>query len=346
MARTLDNPVLVTSIPGDDRLFVIEKEGEIRVIGPDGLRDGAFLDLRAVVEAGSLEQGLLGLAFHPDYNENGRFFVYYTDLAGDSRLVEFHASEDPNVADPEPVQEILYQAQPDVNHNSGTLEFGPDGYLWVSLGDGGGAGDPNHNGQNPNTLLSTILRLDVDSATPYAIPPDNPLVDGGGRGEVWAKGVRNPWRFTFDLVDGLLYFGDVGQDQWEEVNAVSLTEGGWNFGWPILEGFECYKTESCDDTGMTPPIFAYDHAEGCSITGGVVYRGSAIPELWGHYFYGDWCARWVRSFRYEDGAVTDEHDWTTDLGQVGQVQSFGRGGDGEIYVVTADGFVLRLVPRR
>ena len=180
VARTLDNPVLVTSIPGDDRLFVIEKEGEIRVIGPEGLRDGSFLDLREVVEAGSLEQGLLGLAFHPDYNHNGRFFVYYTDLAGDSRLVEFRVSADPDLADPEPVRQILFQAQPDVNHNSGTLEFGPDGYLWVSLGDGGGAGDPNHNGQNPDTMLSAILRLDVDSAIPYAIPPDNPFADGGG----------------------------------------------------------------------------------------------------------------------------------------------------------------------
>jgi glucose/arabinose dehydrogenase len=345
VARTLINPVFLTAPAGDGRLFVLEKDGFIEIITDEGVSEEPFLDIEAIVGSDALEQGLLGLAFHPDYGSNGRFFIYYTNLDGDSRLVEYQVSSDPDRADPESATVLLAVDQPDTNHNGGMLLFGPDGYLYVSLGDGGGASDEFGNGQNRATMLGTIIRLDVDGAEPYAVPPDNPFIgDPEATPQTWVYGLRNPWRFDID--SQMLYIADVGQDGWEEVSVVPLDSSGANFGWPIVEGFECYRAESCDNAGMVEPIIAYPHAEGCSIIGGFVYRGAAIPELQGHYFYGDWCGQWVRSFRFEAGEAVDRNDWTNDLGQIGQVQSFGLGGDGEMYVLTLGGFVYKLVPVR
>jgi len=339
-----DTPVFVTSPPGDDRLFVVEKPGRIRIIG-GAADDDVFLDLRLLTAEDHMEQGLLGLAFHPDYASNGRVFVYYTDTGGTSTVAEYSAgTADPGVADPESGTVLLTQEQPRGNHNGGMIAFGPDGYLYVALGDGGGAGDRYGNGQRPDTLLGTLLRLDVDAAEPYAIPPDNPFVDGGGAMEVWAFGLRNPWRFSFD--GDLVYVGDVGQAEWEEIDVAPVTAAGLNYGWPIVEGDACFEEAGCDMDGLYAPVVVYSHSEGCSVTGGYVYRGAAIPELDGHYFYGDWCGGWVRSFRYEDGTAADAADWTGDLGVLSQIVSFGRDASGELYVVLQGGVVARIVPIR
>jgi len=345
VADGLATPVFVTAPPGDDRLFVIEKAGRIRVIG-GAAADDVFLDVRSLIIETHMEQGLLGMAFHPGYADNGRFFIYYTDSNGNSNLVEYLVSDDdPDRADPASASVVLTQEQPRFNHNGGMVAFGPDGYLYLGLGDGGGGNDRYGNGQRADTLLGAILRLDVDSAVPYAVPPDNPFVDGGGAPEVWAYGLRNPWRFDID--GGLIYVADVGQAAWEEIDLIPLGEGGFNFGWPLTEGRECgEKHPGCDPTGFTMPVVVYSHDEGCSVTGGYVYRGSAFPELDGHYFYADWCGGWVRSFRYEGGVVTDETDWSDDLGSVDQIVSFGRDGAGEIYIVVQEGTVFRIVPVR
>ncbi|MFQ5947999.1 MAG: PQQ-dependent sugar dehydrogenase [Acidimicrobiia bacterium] len=346
VGRRFQEPVFAIAPLTDDRLFVVEKAGVIRVIAAGELLERPFLDITADVGSRGLEQGLLGLAFHPDYEENGRFFVYYTDLEGASRLLEYHASDDADRADPASSKLLLTVPQPASNHNGGMLQFGPDGYLYVALGDGGGAGDQFGNGQRPDTLLATILRLDVDAGDPYAVPPDNPFVGGDGANQVWAYGLRNPWRFDIDQEEGLIYIADVGQDAWEEISIVPITGGGLNYGWPITEGFECFRSDPCDTGGLVQPVLTYGHGEGCSVIGGFVYRGRDIPELEGHYFYGDWCGRWVRSFRYENGAIADQRDWTADLGEVGQILSFGVDAQGEIYVTTGEGPVYRLVARR
>ncbi|MBU1494501.1 MAG: PQQ-dependent sugar dehydrogenase [Actinobacteria bacterium] len=335
------NPVFVTSPPGDDRLFVVEKPGRIRIIGVEA----PFLDVTALTAEDHQEQGLLGLAFHPDYAANGRFFVYYTDRGGTSTLAEYAVSAaDRDAADPGSAEILLTQEQPKGNHNGGMLAFGPDGRLYLGLGDGGGANDRYGNGQRPDTLLGAILRLDVDAATPYAIPPDNPFVDGGGAPEVWAYGLRNPWRFSFD--GGLLYVADVGQAAWEEIDVAPAASGGLNYGWPIMEGEACFQEAGCDAAGLEAPVIVYSHDEGCSVTGGYVYRGAAIPEIDGHYFYADWCGGWVRSIRYQDGAITDASDWTGDLGSLDQIVSFGRDAAGELYVVVQGGTIYRIVPIR
>ena len=338
-AEGLEDPVFATAPVGDERLFVVERPGRVRIVDSGGLARRPFLDITALVGSDGLEQGLLGLAFHPAYSDNGRVFVYYTDTVGSSVIAEVHGSG--NRAQAETLEVLLTQPQPAASHNGGMLEFGPDGFLYAALGDGGGAGDPFGNGQRPDTLLGTLLRIDPDGGDPYAIPPDNPFVDGGGALEVWAYGLRNPWRFTIDPIDGLLYVADVGQDRWEEVTVVSADRGGLNLGWSVMEGFECFRDPDCDQEGLTLPDLAYGHDEGCSIIGGYVYRGSAIPELAGRYLYGDWCGRWVRSFLYTGGEATDER--TEDLGDAGRILSFGRDGFGELYVLNQEGRVLRIV---
>ncbi len=235
-------------------------------------------------------------------------------------------------------------AQPFSNHNGGLVMFGPDGKLYIGMGDGGSGGDPLGHGQNAATLLGDILRLDVDASHPYAIPADNPFVgQTGKRPEIWATGVRNPWRFAFDREAGLLYVADVGQSQWEEVNVVPANQGGLNYGWNLMEGTHCYSPSSgCNHTGLTLPVLEYGHAQGCSITGGFVYRGNALPGLRGHYFYSDYCQGWIRSFRYANGQATDQRTW--EVGSIGNVLSFGEDGARELYVLSANGKIYRFAP--
>jgi glucose/arabinose dehydrogenase len=342
-------PTAITTPPGDDRLFVVERFGVILMMDANrDLQETAFLDLTDRVLAGGIEQGLLGLAFHPDYANNGKFYVYYTDQGGRRQLSEFQVSvSDPNIASPDTERVLIELEQPpdatDIRHYAGNLAFGPDGYLWMSMGDGA---DSRDQGQDPNTMFGTVSRIDVDGGDPYGIPPENPFVDGGGAGEVWAYGLRNPWRFSIDPVDGLIYIADVGHADQEEINILPIAEGGFNLGWSDVEGTRCFHLQDCDLADYTSPVLTYSHEEGCSITGGYVYRGAAIPELTGTYFYSDWCSEWIHSFKYVGGQLTEERDWTEDLGQLGQINTFGVDADGELYVGTHEGIVARFVADR
>lgn len=345
----LRQPTVITSPPGDPRLFVTERVGLVRIIADGELLGPAFLDISDRVLANGIEQGLLGLAFHPDYANNGRFFVYYTDSGGRRQLSEFGVSvSDPNLASPDTERVLIELEQPedatDIRHYAGQLNFDPDGLLMMSMGDGA---DSRDQGQDPNTLFGAVSRLDVNSDTePYGIPAANPFVDGGGAPEVWAYGLRNPWRFSIDPVDRLIYIADVGHADQEEINVLPIDEGGFNLGWSDMEGTRCFHVQDCDPANYTSPVITYSHEEGCSITGGYVYRGTQIPEIVGTYFYSDWCSQWIRSFQYVSGQVTEERDWSEELGQIGQINSFGIGGDGEMYAVTHEGVVARFVADR
>jgi glucose/arabinose dehydrogenase len=287
------------------------------------------------------------LAFDPDYASTGHFVVHYTDTNGDTHLSQFTVSSDPDVADPASEQVILTADQPYNNHNGGQVLFGPDGMLYLGLGDGGSEGDPQGRGQDLSDLLGSILRLDVRSTSPYAVPPDNPFVGQAGvQPEVWSYGLRNPWRFSFDRTTGDLYIGDVGQDSFEEVDVAPAAAGsgkGLNFGWNIMEGTHCYNASTCNQSGLTLPVLEYPHSEGCSVTGGYVYRGSVIPALQGLYFFGDYCQGTVRSFRYQGGSATELTDWPT-LRPGGSITSFGEDAAGELYVVIQSGSVFKIVP--
>jgi glucose/arabinose dehydrogenase len=344
VVRGFERPSFAIAPWGDDRLFVLEQRGVVSIVRNGVVDPDPFLDISDRVGSSGLEQGLLGMAFHPAFPGDPRVFVYYTDLNGDSVLASFDVSSDPDRLDEVTSVEVLAAAQPASNHNGGMVAFGPDGYLYLGLGDGGGANDQFGNGRRPDTVLGTILRIDVDGAAPYAVPPDNPFVAGGGAAEVWAYGLRNPWRFDVDPTDGRVYIADVGQGQWEEVSVVSAA--GADLGWSVLEGVECFSEDPCDASGTTEPLVVYGHDEGCSVTGGFVYRGAAIPELTGHYLYSDWCGGWLRSFRAESGAAVDEQDWTEGIGDIGRVSSFGRDGNGELYLVTSDGVIWKIVPER
>lgn len=321
VASGLAQPVFVDAPAGDDRLFIAEKGGRIRILSGGQLLATPFLDLSALVSTDG-ERGLLGMEFHPDYAANGRFFVHYTDGNGSNRVVEYAVSGDPDVADPGSARPLLAVAQPASNHNGGMIEFGPDGRLYVALGDGGGGGDPFRNGQDPATLLGTITSIDV----------------GSGATQLFAYGLRNPWRFAWD--GERIYIGDVGQGAREEIDVVSIHDRGANFGWRLMEGSICYVS-GCSSNGLTLPVLDYDHGQGCSVTGGVVYRGTAIPALSGHYFYGDFCSGFVRSFRYTGGAE-DRLSWPSLA--TGSLVSFGTDGAGEVYVVSIVGTVARIDP--
>ncbi|MDJ0952229.1 MAG: PQQ-dependent sugar dehydrogenase [Acidimicrobiia bacterium] len=340
VAAEIDRVLAIAAPQGDGRVFLAQRAGTIHIIEADGLvRDEPFLDITDRVRAGGIEQGLLSLTFHPEYAANGRFFVYYTDANDDTVLAEFSVTGSASLADPGSERQILVLEQPTERHNGGMLEFGPDGFLYVAVGDGG---DGGHNGQKPDTLLGTILRLDVDGETPYAVPAGNPFVAGGGAPEVWAYGLRNPWRVSID--EDHIYIADVGQSDLEEVTVLPLAAGGANLGWAYREGSACFNSPECEETDTVLPTVEYPHGEGCSITGGLVYRGEAIPELRGTYFYSDWCQGWVRSFRFAGGVATDQQEWS-DL-DPGQVNTFGTDGMGEIYIGTWGGGVLKLVPVR
>ncbi len=321
---------------GDERLFIIEKVGRIRVLQGGNLVDFPFLNITDRVGSSGNEQGLLGLAFHPRYAENGLFFVNYTDNDGDTVIARFRVTADPNIADPSSEMVLLRVNQPFANHNGGVLAFGSDGYLYAGLGDGGSAGDPQGNAQSLDTQLGKILRLDVDSAEPYAVPADNPFGN-----EIWAYGLRNPWRMSFDSQTGDLYIGDVGQGQWEEIDFVSAgSPGGVNFGWKYFEGTHPYDGAPPQGAQLVPPVIEYNHSEGCSVTGGYVYRGT-MPEWNGIYLYGDYCSGTVW------GLIRSSEGWQAQVlfGGVGRITSFGQDASGEVYLVLDGGSILRLAPR-
>jgi len=330
VASGLQRPVDLQA-DGSGRLFVIEKNGRIRILQNGQVLPDPFLDITDRVNDNSNEMGLLGLAFHPNYAQNGFFYVNYTGKGGHTRISRFQASGD--AADVNSEKVLLLINQPFPNHNGGALAFGPDGYLYAALGDGGKAGDPFGNGQSLDTLLGKILRLDVDSAEPYAIPPDNPFGD-----EIWAYGLRNPWRISFDKQTGDLYIGDVGQNEWEEIDFVLAgSRGGLNFGWDYYEGTHDYEPQGIPGDYVTP-VAEYSHAEGgCSVTGGYVYRGS-MPEWNGIYFYGDYCTGYVW------GLIRSDNGWQRQLlFESGfSITSFGQDQSGEVYLLSDDGGVYLL----
>ena len=341
VASGLSSPLHLTAPASDPRLFIIEKPGRIRIVENGQLHSTPFLDISNLVSTGG-EQGLLSLAFHPQYAANGYFYVNYTDSGGHTRVVRYTVSADPNVADAASAKTILGVTQPASNHNGGHILFGPDGMLYIAMGDGGGGGDTFGNGQDTATLHGALLRIDVDHGDPYAIPTDNPLASQpGARAEIWAYGLRNPWRIAFDRATNLLYIADVGQNAWEEVNVAAAATGGLNYGWNIMEGQHCFNGGNCNSNGLVLPVLEYDHGVGCSITGGHVYRGSAIPAVRGHYFYSDFCSGFLRSFVYANGGATDAREW--ELGSLGRVLSFGEDGVGELYVLSQNGNVYRLI---
>jgi glucose/arabinose dehydrogenase len=348
IATGVSFPLYLTSPPGDtDRLFILERAGAIRIVKAGVLLATPFLSLVGQVSTDG-EQGLLGLAFDPDYATTGRFVVHYTDLAGNTRVTRFRVSSDPDLADPASEEVLMTAEQPFSNHNGGQIAFGPDGFLYIGLGDGGGANDPGGRGQSLADLLGSILRIDARGDVASTTPADNPFVGvEGARPEIWSYGLRNPWRFSFDAATGDLYIADVGQNAFEEVDVSFASEGtgrGANYGWNRMEGQHCFQAASCDQNGLVQPVFEYDHGSGCSISGGYVYRGAAIPALQGHYFYADYCGGWVRSFRLVGGQAQDQADWPT-LRPGGQVVSFGQDAAGELYVLSAQGRVAKIVPQ-
>lgn len=290
----LTSPVEITNA-NDSRLFVVQQDGIIKIIQPNGtINTTNFLNIGSKITFGG-ERGLLGLAFHPQYSTNGYFFVYYNNLSGNIIVARYSVSStDPNVADPASEKILLNIPKPFDNHNGGSIHFAPDGKLWIITGDGGSGGDPNNNAQNKNVLLGKMLRIDVDATGPYNIPPDNPFAGAGvdGADEIWAYGLRNAWKFSFDLTTGNAMIADVGQGAIEEINKMPITTAGLNYGWRCYEGNNAYNTAGCAaQSTMTFPVAVYNHSGGkCSITGGYVYRGSQYPSLQGKYFFADYCS--------------------------------------------------------
>jgi hypothetical protein len=364
-ANGLSRPVFVTAPPGDtSRVFVVEQDGRIRIVRNGALLAAPFVDLAALTrspaDGGNWEQGLLGLAFDPDYDSNGRFFVYHTDVLGTSNTVARYerTASDPDLADPSSRQVVLTIPHPTYsNHNGGMIAFGPyDGHLYIGTGDGGGTCDPSGNAQSLGSLLGKLLRIDVRSL-PYAVPPDNPFANrAGALPEIWALGLRNPWRWSFDRTSADLYIGDVGQNKWEEIDyAPGTSPGGENYGWDAYEGSECPNPSCgsayCSLPGYVPPIHQYDQVGSpCAVTGGFVYRGCRMPGLAGTYFFGDYCAATIGSFRTALGSVTDLRDRTAELAPGGGLaisflDSFGEDARGEIFIVDRNGGeIFQIVP--
>jgi glucose/arabinose dehydrogenase len=358
-------PVYVTSPAGDARLFVVEQEGLIRLVKDGSVLAQPFLDIRSRVRYDA-EQGLLSMAFHPAYRSNGFFLVYFLDRSHHVRIERFRVSANPDIADAGSSLPILSLIKPGWEHNGGLVKFGPDGMLYIGTGDGGNSPKLSTNGQNPNSLLGKLLRLDVNGAAPYSIPPGNAFPGGkNGRPEIWARGLRNPWRYAFDSAADLIYIGDVGQYHREEVDVARSNRSGANFGWNMMEGSVCYFTFGghgnlwgrvgqaywgfaksvgsmplCRRGSFERPVVDYPHsAIGCAVIGGFVYRGRNIPALAGHYLFSDFCGHWVRSFKYSNGAATEKRERRTI--DIGQVVSFGEDAFGEMYIIGDKG-VFRL----
>jgi glucose/arabinose dehydrogenase len=371
VAQGLAQPLYAGSPPGDhERLFILEQwTARIRILKNGVLLTTPFLDINPLVIGSGNERGLLGMAFHPNYAQNGRFFVHYSDNSGTSVIARYtRSATNHDLADPGSGVIILSQAQPFTNHNGGGLAFGPDGYLYIAFGDGGSAGDPNNNAQNLNTWLGKMLRIDVDNPAPplnYSSPPSNPFYGPTpGLDEIWAYGLRNPFRFSFDRVTGEMYIGDVGQNAREEISYQPALDpanpslvAGRNYGWRCKEGTAAYNSTGCPTTGLIDPI--YDYAQGSStgwcVTGGYVYRGCAIPALYGHYVFADYQGNRIWSFRYANGSIQNFVDRTADLApggglSISLITSFGEDAAGEIYIVkrgstsTATGEIYKIVP--
>lgn len=345
VATGLDSPVFLTAPSGDTRLFIVERSGKIRIVQNATLLVTPFLDISDRTTTDN-ERGLLSMAFHPQYATNGFFFVFYTDINGNLVIERFSARlSSANVANPLSGLRILTIPHPTFgNHNGGLVAFGPDGFLYLGTGDGGGAGDPFGNAQNTNSLLGKLLRIDVNAATvaqPYTIPPTNPFINQSGkRPEIWAYGLRNPWRYAFDTT--LLYIADVGQNRREEVDIAGVGHAGLNYGWNITEGTLCFPGDPCNKQGITLPIIERDHLNNrCSITGGYVYRGTAIPEMQGRYFYSDFCAGQLQSFFNVNGTATEQKDWG--IQNVAPILSFGEDAQHELYLLSENGNVYRIV---
>lgn len=348
IAQGLSSPLFLTAAPGDTaREFVVEQTGTIRIIRHDTLLATPFLDVTSRIGYDGSERGLLSVAFDPAYATNGHFFIDYTDTLGNIEILRFTVSADPNVADPASADTVLeIDHHTYSNHNGGLLLFGPDGFLYVGTGDGGSGGDPLHNGQDSTRRLGKILRLDVNTL-PYQIPASNPFAARPPAApEIWAYGVRNPWRFSFDRQTHDFYIGDVGQNDFEEIDrAPSGDPGGHNYGWNVMEGTHCFPPgASCVTTGLTLPILEYAHGPsnsvGCAVIGGFVYRGTLAPGLAGRYLYADLCSGFIRSFVWS-GSVTEATDLTAELGAHPGVTSFGEDARGELYLVVGDGTVYR-----
>jgi len=346
VASGLNRPIYAAAPSGDARLFIVEQKGTIQLLKDGSILPDPFLDISTVVTTPSSwsEQGLLGLAFHPDFATNRRFFVHYTDLSGDTVIARYEANAgNPDIAVPSSAEIVLTADQPVSNHNCGSINFGPDGYLYFGFGDGGGTGDPNDLAQDPSTLMGKFIRIDVDSL-PYSVPLTNPFVGVAAvLDEIWAVGLRNPYRWSFDRSTGDLWIADVGQTSWEEINyQPAASTGSENYGWSYMEGLHCYDPPvDCGADTLYLPIHEYSHdADECSVTGGYVYRGSAVPELTGYYLFGDYCSNRLWGLKYDGSEVTGFLDMTAQLNPAGQIDALagiGEGGDGELYLVDREG---------
>lgn len=352
ISTSLSSPVFMTAPSGDStRLFIVQQGGLIRIFDVVGgsLLPIPFLNISSLLSTGG-ERGLLGMAFDPQYAVNRQFYVYYTNTAGNIVIARYlRDATNANLADSSSATPLLTVAHPTFsNHNGGMLAFGPDGCLYAGVGDGGSGGDPNNNGQNQFSLLGKLVRLNPNTGGPCSNVIINPFLLGGRAQEVWSLGLRNPWRFSFDRQTGDLYIGDVGQDAREEIN-VSLTPNAGralNYGWRLMEGILCFNPSSnCNPGGLTLPVLDYPHLGGaCSVTGGYVYRGSVMPALQGTYFYGDFCAGFVRSFRYQNGQPTEQTEWPLLSPPGSFVTSFGEDAAGELYVMTQGGGLFKFIP--
>ena len=341
-AGGLRSPTHITHAgDGSGRLFAAEQKGRIMIIKDRAVLKKPFLDITGRVSCCG-ERGLLSVAFPPGYPEKNYFYVNYTDKAGDTVVARYRTTADADAADPGSGTILLTIKQPYANHNGGQLAFGPDGYLYIGMGDGGSAGDPRNNGQDPTALLGKILRIDVESNTsPYGIPPDNPYVDTKGyRGEIWALGMRNPWRFSFDRKTGDLYMADVGQDLYEEIDfQPASSRGGENYGWNIMEGLHCFKAPDCSRQGLVLPVAEYGRDQGCSVTGGMVYRGTKFPGMEGIYLYGDYCSGLIWGLRHSGNSWRSTLLLKSGL----SISTFGEDEEGTLYVADhAKGGIYRI----